>query len=115
MERQMNELQHTAVAALAVLNRVQIGLERIRAGHGSAVLLPTLADQLRDAVKIIELASNALIFPLDEQSLAELISRGTKTSCRDALNTKPLDTHDDTNALLAQCREAQAEADNQSR
>jgi hypothetical protein len=30
----------------------------------------------------------ALIFPLDEESLAELISRGTKTSCRDALNTK---------------------------
>ena len=107
----MNELQHTAVAALAVLNRVQIGLERIRTGHGSAVLLPTLADQLRDAVKIIELASNALIFPLDEQSLAELISRGTKSSCRDALNTKPLDT----NALLAQCGEAQAEANNSSR
>ncbi len=52
----MNELQHTATAALAVLNRVQIGLERIRTGNGSAALLPTLADQLRDAVKIIELA-----------------------------------------------------------
>ena len=47
----MNELQHHATAALAVLNRVQIGLERIRAGHGSAALLPTIADQLRDAVK----------------------------------------------------------------
>ena len=56
MERQMNELQHTATATLAVLNRVQIGLERIRTGNGSAALLPTLADQLRDAVKIIELA-----------------------------------------------------------
>lgn len=56
----MNELQHHATATLAVLNRVQIGLERIRAGHGSAVLLPTLADQLRDAVKIMEIASNAL-------------------------------------------------------
>lgn len=55
----MNELQHTAKAALSVLNRVQIGLERIRAGHGSAALLPTIADQLRDAVKIIELAQNA--------------------------------------------------------
>ncbi len=52
----MNELQHTATATLAVLNRVQIGLERIRTGNGSAALLPTLADQLRDAVKIIELA-----------------------------------------------------------
>lgn len=41
----MNELQHTATAALAVLNRVQIGLERIRTGNGSAALLPTLADQ----------------------------------------------------------------------
>lgn len=56
----MNELQHSAKAALSVLNRVQIGLERIRAGHGSAALLPTIADQLRDAVKIIELAQNAL-------------------------------------------------------
>ena len=46
----MNELQHHATAALAVLNRVQIALERIRAGHGSAALLPTIADQLRDAV-----------------------------------------------------------------
>ena len=34
----MNELQHAAVAALAVLNRVQIGLERIRTGHGSAAV-----------------------------------------------------------------------------
>jgi hypothetical protein len=63
----MNELQHHATAALAVLNRVQIGLERIRAGNGSAALLPTIADQLRDSVKIIEIANNALIFPLDEE------------------------------------------------
>jgi len=62
----MNELQHHASAALAVLNRAQIGLERIRAGHGSAALLPTIADQLRDAVKIIEIGQNALAFPLDE-------------------------------------------------
>jgi hypothetical protein len=53
----MNDLQHTATAALAVLNRVQIGLERIRTGNGSAALLPTLADQLRDAVQIIEMIS----------------------------------------------------------
>ena len=52
----MNELQHTATATLAVLNRVQIGLERIRTGNGSAALLTTLADQRRDALKIIELA-----------------------------------------------------------
>lgn len=111
----MNELQHHATATLAVLNRVQIGLERIRAGNGSAALLPTLADQLRDAVKIIEIAQSApqLISQLDEESLGELISRGTKTSCRDALNTKPLDTcdDDDTAALLARCQEAQDEAD----
>ncbi len=59
----MNELQHHATAALAVLNRVQIALERIRPGHGSAALLPTIADQLRDAVKIIEIGQNALAEP----------------------------------------------------
>ena len=64
----MNELQHHATAALAVLNRVQIGLERIRAGRGSEALLPTLADQLRDAVKIIELAQNA---PLSEPAFLD--------------------------------------------
>lgn len=67
----MNELQHHATAALAVLNRVQIGLERIRAGHGSAALLPTIADQLRDAVKIIEIAQNALTAPLDEPAFLD--------------------------------------------
>jgi hypothetical protein len=110
MERQMNELQRTATATLAVLNRVQIGLERIRTGNGSAVLLPTLANQLRDAVRIIELANNEFVFQLDEKSVAQLINFGTKTSCRNALNTKSLDTRDDTNALLVRCREAQAEA-----
>ena len=64
----MNELQHTAKAALSVLNRVQLGLERIRTGGGSEALLPTLADQLRDAVKIIELAQNA---PLPEPAFLD--------------------------------------------
>lgn len=64
----MNELQHTAKAALSVLNRVQLGLERIRAGSGSEALLPTIADQLRDAVKIIELAQNA---PLTEPAFLD--------------------------------------------
>lgn len=67
----MNELQHHATAALAVLNRVQIGLERIRAGHGSAALLPTIADQLRDAVKIIEIGQKALTAPLDEPAFLD--------------------------------------------
>jgi hypothetical protein len=107
----MNELQHHATAALAVLNRVQIGLERIQAGSGSAALLPTLADQLRDAVKVIELANNTLIFPLDEESLLSLINSGTKTRCRNALNTKPLGACDNTDILHAGLREAQAEAD----
>jgi hypothetical protein len=106
----MNELQHHATAALAVLNRVQIGLERIRTGSGSAALLPTLADQLRDAVKIIELANNTLIFPLDEESLLSLINSGTKTRCRNALNTKPLGTCDDPDALRVGLRDAQTEA-----
>lgn len=64
----MNELQHTAKAALSVLNRVQLGLERIRTGGGSEALLPTLADQLRDAVKIIEMAINA---PLTEPAFLD--------------------------------------------
>lgn len=67
----MNELQHHATAALAVLNRVQIGLERIRAGNGSAALLPTIADQLRDAVKIIEIAQSALATPLAEEEMTK--------------------------------------------
>lgn len=64
----MNELQHHATVALAVLNRVQLGLERIRTGGGSEALLPTLADQLRDAVKIIEMAINA---PLTEPAFLD--------------------------------------------
>jgi hypothetical protein len=67
----MNELQHHATAALAVLNRVQIALERIRAGNGSAALLPTIADQLRDAVKIIEIAQSALATPLAEEEMTK--------------------------------------------
>lgn len=67
----MNELQHHATAALAVLNRVQIGLERIRAGNGSAALLPTIADQLRDAVKIIEIGQRALADPLGEPAFLD--------------------------------------------
>ena len=67
----MNELQHTATATLPVLNRVQIGLERIRAGHGSEALLPTIADQLRDAVKIIEIGQSALAAPLDEPAFLD--------------------------------------------
>jgi hypothetical protein len=57
----MNELQHTATATLAVLNHVQIGLDRIRTGNGSATLLPTLADQLRDAVQITERAQRVYL------------------------------------------------------
>ena len=51
----MNELAHTANAALNVLHYVQLSLERIRTGEGSAMLLPTIADQLADAQKIISM------------------------------------------------------------
>jgi hypothetical protein len=51
----MNELTHTAKAALNVLARVRMGLERIAAGNGSAALLPTLSAQLQDAVRIIDM------------------------------------------------------------
>lgn len=51
----MNNLQHGAKAALNVLERVQKGLQRIADGNGSEALLPTIADQLRDALKIIDL------------------------------------------------------------
>ncbi len=64
----MNDLQHTATAALAVLKRVQIGLERIRTGNGSATLLPTLADQLRDAVHIIEMANQREVVTVDPKA-----------------------------------------------
>lgn len=55
----MNELQQHATAALNVLHRVQLSLERIRTGSGSAALLPTIADQLRDAIKIVEIAADS--------------------------------------------------------
>ena len=54
-----NELQQHAKAALNVLHRVQLSLERIRTGDGSAALLPTIADQLRDAIKIVEIAADS--------------------------------------------------------
>lgn len=54
-----NELQQHAKAALNVLHRVQLSLERIRTGEGSAALLPTIADQLRDAIKIVEIAADS--------------------------------------------------------
>lgn len=54
-----NELQQHAKAALNVLHRVQLSLERIRTGNGSAALLPTIADQLRDAIKIVEIAADS--------------------------------------------------------
>ena len=54
-----NELQNHAKAALSVLHRVQLSLERIRTGEGSAALLPTIADQLRDAIKIVEIAADS--------------------------------------------------------
>ena len=54
-----NELQNHAKAALNVLHRVQLSLERIRTGNGSAALLPTIADQLRDAIKIVEIAADS--------------------------------------------------------
>ena len=54
-----NELQQHAKAALNVLHRVQLSLERIRTGNGSAALLPTIADQLRDAIKIVEMAADS--------------------------------------------------------
>lgn len=54
----MNELTHGAKAALNVLCRVQLGLERVASGDGSEALLPTIADQLRDALKIVEMTSN---------------------------------------------------------
>ena len=78
----MTELQHHATAALAVLNRVQIGLERIRAGHGSAALLPTIADQLRDAVKIIEIGQNALAEPafLDDDGPSDTLPTHVSTT-----------------------------------
>lgn len=51
----MNNLTHGAKAALNVLERVQKGLQRVADGKGSEALLPTIADQLRDAIKIVEL------------------------------------------------------------
>lgn len=51
----MNNLQVTAKAALSVLHRVQLGLERIVNDTGSAELLPTIRDQIKDALKIVDM------------------------------------------------------------
>lgn len=53
----MNNLTHGAQAALNVLERVQLGLQRVADGNGSEALLPTIAAQLRDALKIVEMTA----------------------------------------------------------
>jgi hypothetical protein len=55
----MNNLQITAKAALSVLHLVQLGLERIAADTGSAELLPTIRDQIKDALKIVDMEIEA--------------------------------------------------------
>ena len=55
----MNNLQVTAKAALSVLHRVQLGLQRIVADTGSAELLPTIRDQIKDALKIVDMEIEA--------------------------------------------------------
>jgi len=51
----MDNLKHSAKAALNILNRVQETLSRIERGNGSASLLPTVLDQLRDAERVLNM------------------------------------------------------------
>jgi hypothetical protein len=70
----MNNLTHGAKAALNVLEHVQLSLQRIADGNGSAELLPTIADQLRDALKIVEMTEQGSAM-INNPALARLADK----------------------------------------